>query len=151
VVLRVKHVAGEGLAEAMGLLWGQRLPVQLGELRPQAIVPVPLHWSRCWRRGFNQSEVLARQLARTLAIPCRPNWLRRVRRTPLQTRQTSPTARRENVQGAFAARAGLDLSGQSILLVDDVLTTGATANAAAQALRAAKAERVVVAILAHGR
>jgi predicted amidophosphoribosyltransferase len=100
------------------------------------------------RRGYNQSEILARPLAGRLRLPCRPGWLRRGRRTPQQTLQP-PAGRRENVRGAFRARAGAGLRGRTVLLVDDVLTTGSTAHEAARALRQAGAARVVVAVLAH--
>jgi predicted amidophosphoribosyltransferase len=74
--------------------------------------------------------------------------LRRIRATPPQTSQT-PSARRDNVRGAFRARQGLLLEGKTILLVDDVLTTGSTASEAAKALRSARPARIIVAVLAH--
>jgi predicted amidophosphoribosyltransferase len=110
----------------------------------------PLHWWRHWQRGHNQSEALARALARRLGVPCRPRWLRRVRHTPRQTQQP-PSARADNVRGAFRARRGAPLAGTTVLLVDDVLTTGSTASEAARALRAAGAGRVVVAVLGRAQ
>jgi predicted amidophosphoribosyltransferase len=107
----------------------------------------PLLWRRRWWRGYNQSESLARPLAARLGIPCRPSWLRRVRHTPEQKGQ-NVGAKLENVRGAFRAR-GSGLVGRCVLLVDDVLTTGATAGEAARALRQAGARRVVVAVLAR--
>jgi len=101
-----------------------------------------------WRRGYNQATALARALASGLRIPCRERWLRRVRATPFQT-DVAPSARRANVRGAFRAAADPNLKGQTVLLVDDVLTTGGTASEAARTLRAAGAARVVVAVLAH--
>jgi predicted amidophosphoribosyltransferase len=83
-------------------------------------------------------------------LPCRPRWLRRIRNTPQQMRQT-PADRRDNVRGAFRARARPALRGQTVLLVDDVLTTGSTCSEAARALREAGAARVVVAVLAHSQ
>jgi ComF family protein len=123
---------------------------RLQALGPHVIVPVPLHWRRHWQRGFNQSEALARALAQRLGTRCRPALLRRIRATPPQPGCTPPQ-RRDNVRGAFAARAGSSLPGQTILLVDDVLTTGATATEAARALQALRPARVIVAVLAHGR
>lgn len=147
-ILRIKNAHHEGLAEAVGELWAATANGRLKALEPSVIVPVPLHWRRRWRRGYNQAAALARALASGLQIPCRERWLRRVRATPFQT-AVAPSARRANVRGAFRAAADPNLKGQTVLLVDDVLTTGGTANEAARALRAAGAARVVVAVLAH--
>jgi len=149
-VLRIKHHSGEGLAELLGELWADHAGPSLRALGAEALVPVPLHWRRRWRRGYNQSEALAHGLAARLRLPVRPAWLRRIRATPIQPKQTL-AGRRDNVRGAFAA-AKLPVSVPTILLVDDVMTTGATASEAARALRAAGAGRVVVAVLsrAHG-
>jgi ComF family protein len=149
LVLRIKQPTGEMLAEMLGALWAEHAEGRLRELGADVIVPVPLHWRRRWSRGYNQSEVLARALADRLRLPCRPCWLRRVRNTPFQTQQT-PAERRINVQAGFHARPRPPLQGRTVLLVDDVLTSGSTASEAARALRAAGAARVVVAVLAHG-
>jgi len=149
LVLRMKSAWNEELAELLGELWASNAEVPFRAFNADVVVPVPLHWWRRWRRGYNQSESLARSLAMALGLPCRPRWLRRARATPMQTRQ-SPTVRRENVRGVFAARPRAALHGRTVLLVDDVLTTGSTASEAARALRAAGAARVVVAVLAHG-
>jgi ComF family protein len=148
-VLRLKNHSGEGMAELFGELWADHAGATFRALGVDALVPVPLHWRRRWRRGYNQSEAIAHGLAARLGLPCRPSWLRRTRATPMQTSQTF-AGRRENVRGAFAASR--PLAGRTVLLVDDVMTTGATASEAARALRAAGAGRVVVAVLAraHG-
>jgi predicted amidophosphoribosyltransferase len=111
---------------------------------------VPLHWRRLWQRGYNQSLAIARGLAGRLRLPCRPSWLRRIRNTPSQTSQTA-TNRRDNMRGAFAVPRGTRLGGNTILLVDDVMTTGATVREAAAPLKRAGAARVVVAVLARPR
>lgn len=146
-VLRLKQSYNEGLTENVGRLWGECAEPKLRALGVEAVVPVPLHWWRRWTRGYNQSEVLADALAERLGVPCQRSWLRRTRSTPPQTRQ-SPTGRWENMRGAFQATAGVGLKGQSVLLVDDVLTTGSTCSEAARALRLAGAARVHVAVLA---
>jgi ComF family protein len=150
VILRMKHSSGEPLAELVGETWAEFSEARLRALGADLVVPVPLHWRRRWWRGYNQSEALARPLARRLGWPCQPSGLRRIRNTPLQPSQ-SPLARLENVRGAFLAR-GRVLAGRTVLLVDDVLTTGGTASEAARALRRAGAKSVVVAVLAraHG-
>ncbi|HXG12821.1 MAG TPA: ComF family protein [Gemmataceae bacterium] len=148
VILRMKHLSGEGLAEAVGDLWAGHLAPRLRDDRPDLIVPVPLHWWRRWRRGYNQSEELAYRLAAHLGLLCRPSWLRRVRNTPQQA-ASSAAARRQNVRGAFRAAPRPALAGKCVLLVDDVLTTGSTASEAARALRDAGAARVLVAVLAR--
>jgi ComF family protein len=150
VILRMKHSSGEPLAELVGEVWAECSEAGLRTLGADVVVPVPLHWRRRWWRGYNQSEALARPLARRLGLPCQPSRLRRIRNTPLQPSQ-SPTARLENVRGAFLAR-GRGLAGRTVVLVDDVLTTGGTASEAARALRRGGARAVVVAVLAraHG-
>jgi ComF family protein len=149
VILRMKHVSGEGLTEVLGELWACHMDKRLRDLKADVIVPVPLYWWRRWTRGYNQSAVLAQALARQLCIPCRTRWLRRVRHTARQA-ILSAAARRPNVQEAFFAPARAELRGKIVLLVDDVLTTGSTANDAARALREAGVARVVVAVLARG-
>jgi ComF family protein len=149
-IVRMKTGAGEILAELLGQLWATHADLALRELAADVVVPVPLHWRRHWQRGFNQSEALARPLAMRLGLPCRPRWLCRTRHTPKQTAQT-PAERRTNVAGAFRARRVSALAGRSVLLVDDVMTTGSTCAEAAQALRHAGATRVVVAVLARAR
>jgi ComF family protein len=145
-VLRMKNHSGEGMAELFGELWAKHAKLAFDALGIDALTPVPLHWRRRWRRGYNQSEAVAHGLAARLRLPCRSSWLRRTRATPMQTTQTL-AGRRENVRGAFAAAH--PLAGQTILLVDDVMTTGATASEAARALRKAGAARVIVAVLAR--
>jgi ComF family protein len=147
-ILRMKSSVGEDFAEVLGTLWAQRAAFFFGAERFDCVVPVPLYWWRRWQRGFNQSEVLARCAARQLQLPCRDNVLRCIRRTGEQKR-LSRSMRRENVRNAF--RAAKLSAGSRVLLVDDVMTTGATAHEAARALRGAGAVRIVVAVLAHGR
>ncbi len=108
--------------------------------RFDAVVPVPLHANRLEKRGYNQSELLSRILAQSLGVACQPGLLQRLRDTKEQA-QLERGERRQNVEGAFAAMG--DLSGQRILLVDDVVTTGATMSQCALALRAGGAAAVL--------
>lgn len=147
-ILRMKHPGQETLVEAVGDAWSQIAQKQVRDLHCQLVIPVPLHWRRRWERGFNQSEILAKSWAKCLNLPFRPGWLKRTTNTPRQY-AVSPTERRENMRGAFLASRGAGLNGRSVLLVDDVMTTGSTAHEAGRALRAGGAERVVVAVLAR--
>lgn len=115
--------------------------------RYDAVVPVPLHWKKRWSRGFNQAELLARPVAKRRGIPVL-NALCRRKSTEVQASLTM-AARRKNVQGAFLARPGAKLQGKRILLIDDVMTTGATAGACAMALKRAGAASVTLAVLAR--
>lgn len=108
-----------------------------------AVVPVPLHPLRLREREFNQAERLARALALRLGIPLETRWLQRSAPTLTQTR-LSRQQRLANVKRAFRLRPGTVLQGKSCVLVDDVLTTGATTSACAAALKRAGAERVCV-------
>jgi ComF family protein len=148
MILRMKYADGETLAEMIGGLWAEHAETRLREVAADVVIPVPLHWWRRWRRGYNQSEALAVMLASQLKLPCRPGWLRRIRHTPQQTSQVH-TNRKENVRGAFRARLGARLRGKKVLLVDDVLTTGSTCHEAARAVCEVGASQVVVAVLAR--
>lgn len=145
-ILLMKHQYGEALAEAVGQLWADARRTELTGLPIDAVVPIPLHWLRWWQRGYNQAEALARSLARVLHKPCRTRWLWRRRHTPPQKAQTA-TERRRQMHGTFHARLPKKHKGASILLIDDVLTTGSTCNDAARALCAAGAAQVFVAVL----
>jgi ComF family protein len=113
------------------------------------IVPVPLHPIKEREREFNQADFLARSLGRALRLPVNKGLLRRVRFTQTQTRLTRPQ-RAANMESAFAPRAGRELDGENVILVDDVLTTGATTHACAQAARKAGAGDVCVWTVARG-
>ena len=112
----------------------------------ELFAPVPLHWTRRLRRGYNQSGVLARRLGhRSAKISTN---LVRTRRTKAQPAMSSPVARARNVAGAFAVRRGHDFGGRRICLVDDIKTTGATLNECAKVLKQAGASRVCALVLA---
>ena len=105
------------------------------------MIPVPLHRKRLLERGVNQAEVLARAVSERTGIPVRTALLERVRNTRPQTR-LSRKKRAGNVRGAYAAAKNANLSGKRVLIVDDVRTSGATARACAQTLRAAGCTKV---------
>jgi len=117
-----------------------------GPLPFMAIIPVPLHPVRLRQRGFNQSQELALAMSDILDIPVRENLLERIVDTPSQ-RGKNPAQRHANMSGVF--HASPDVRGGSFLLVDDVLTTGATLSAATNALKTAGAYWVAVAVAAR--
>ncbi|MHA1523879.1 MAG: ComF family protein [Alphaproteobacteria bacterium] len=124
--------------------WMARAGAQLlGEA--DVLVPVPLHWSRLWTRRYNQAAQLARALARTSGLACQTDFVRRTRRTRSQPGLTA-RQRRRNVAGAFSCppHQMAHIEGRRIILVDDVMTTGATVGAVARALRRNGAARVDV-------
>jgi competence protein ComFC len=158
-ILRLKYHRKTALALPLGRLLARSLDTPLSPLLPvsllpdkpafDAVVPVPLHPSRLRERGFNQAELLAQVVARERGWRVDTDGLRRVRRTRSQT-NLSPSERAANVQGAFVARSPLYFSHQSILLLDDVLTTTATLRECAKVVREAGATRVCIVALASG-
>lgn len=130
-VHRFKYQGWRLVAEPLAVLLAERIVVE--GLAAGYVVAVPLHRDRQRQRGFNQSELLARQLKKQLALKAPPGQLVRTRPTPPQVGHDRRW-RLENVKDAFRWRGGA-LQGQSILLVDDVATTGATLDACASALR----------------
>jgi ComF family protein len=137
-----KYRKMQPLAEHFGKWMALALP---REIAVDVVVPMPLHWWKRWRRGFNQADLLARQIARRWHAPVRA-VARRRKYTAVQAGLTN-AKRRANVQGAFEVRGRLD--GKHVLLVDDVMTTGATASACARALKRAGAARVTLLTLAR--
>ncbi len=147
--LRLKHERNAWLAPCLSELLVEARRDAFRELclDDALVVPVPLHWWRYWRRGYNQAEALAEGIAKQLKLPIRRS-LKRV----VGTRRLaglSRSARGEVIRDVFRARAHSRMMGRTVLLVDDVLTTGATCSAAARALKKAGAARVVVTVLAR--
>jgi ComF family protein len=109
-------------------------------------VPVPLHWTRRLARGYNQSHLIARRLTCGRGRICTD--LVRVRRTQTQPTMATPAARARNVAGAFAVRADHRFAGETVCLIDDIKTSGATLNECARTLKQAGAARVYALVLA---
>jgi ComF family protein len=136
------------LAPLMGRLMARAGADLLAEA--DALVPVPLHWRRLWLRRFNQSALLSRAISRYANLPLADGVLRRVKATAQQA-GLSKEQRAQNLQGAFRIPPENEaaVEGRRLVLVDDVLTTGATANAAARALLRAGAANVDVVVFAR--
>ncbi|HTZ37113.1 MAG TPA: ComF family protein [Stellaceae bacterium] len=146
LVLMLKHGDQTHLAGAFGR-WMHRSGAEL-LAGADLLVPVPLHWTRLIRRRFNQAGLLAHAIRAAGGPPVAADWLLRRRRTPSQGR-LGALARARNVRGAFAVRRGRDLRGKRVVLIDDVMTTGATAEECARVLRQAGAAWVGVLVLAR--
>lgn len=115
----------------------------------EMVVPVPLYWRRLFSRRYNQSAELGRALARRLGVPLNAQVLYRKRATPSQGAMVSAAARRRNVAGAFGVRNPEAIRGKTILLIDDVMTTGATLSACARTLLRAGAKEIRALCLAR--
>ena len=133
LILRFKNGGDLSLVPLFGrwlFYWAQPLLPSV-----DVIVPVPLHWTRLWKRHFNQSGLLAKELSKLSLIPYHPTLLRRVKKTPSQGPLTK-IQRQDNVHNAFFIHKKHQetIYNKRILLVDDVYTTGATLNACAKTL-----------------
>jgi ComF family protein len=133
-------------ARVLGMLFADRLTRTPDDSVPDLILPVPLHPSRLRRRGYNQSLELARPIARRLNVPLDILGVRRIRATPPQT-DLPKQARRANVRNAF--RATREYRNLHIAIVDDVMTSGHTADALARCLMKAGAKKVSVWVVAR--
>ncbi|MCF4995815.1 ComF family protein [Pseudomonas syringae] len=150
LITRFKHNAkwpfGHLLADVLGQYLQHRFDEDLP--RPDALLPVPMANKRLRQRGFNQAAMLGRWLSRQLELPCEENILRRIHHTSAQ-QDLDAKARKRNLLNAFILAPEVPVKGRHLALVDDVLTTGATAQALARLLMNAGAARVDVYCLAR--
>ncbi|WP_428522389.1 ComF family protein [Roseibium sp.] len=142
LVLGLKFARRRELAEAMGI-WMARAGAEF--LRDSLIIPVPLHWTRLWQRRFNQAGDLARVVAEVSGTEYAPFVLKRTKRTQQQVGLPAKE-RKRNVRRAFQVPGGQlqSLAGRSVVLVDDVYTTGSTVSACTKVLKSAGASTVDV-------
>ena len=150
IVLRMKRPTHHALSIAMGRLLARQRRAQLLEHQADVLIPIPMFWTRRLGRGINSPEVLAGCVGEGLAIPMRCNILVR-RRNTLPQAGLPPSRRFRNVKGAFEVRCPDAIENARVLLVDDVLTTGATCSEAAKTLKRAGAASVTVAVLARAQ
>ncbi|MCP1622054.1 ComF family protein [Pseudomonas nitroreducens] len=150
LVTRFKHQANAPLGRLLGQLLERHLlhAYEEGLPRPDRLIPVPLSRRRERQRGFNQAQLLAQWLASPLGLPVDNHTIRRTRDTPAQQGLDAAT-RKKNLRNAFTLADGAVVDGLHLALVDDVLTTGATAERIARLLRGAGARRVDVYCLAR--
>lgn len=140
IALQLKHGRQIAHARTISRLMARLVPI-ISSDNPAILIPVPLHRWRLWRRGFNQSALVADHLARLSGLSHHRMTLRRIKRTP-SLGHLNRHQRRKAVTGAFGVKG--DVQGRHIILIDDVFTTGSTAQACALALKKAGAARVDV-------
>lgn len=131
----------------LGRVYGADLVAEKYKDQFDVIVPVPLHPSKRKKRGYNQSEEFGKGLSEVLEIPCTEKFLKRIKATSTQTRK-SKLSRWENVSEVFEVQQEEELKGKRVLLVDDVVTTGATLEACGQKLLKAGCGDVSIACIA---
>lgn len=146
-MLEMKEVGHRPLTHSMARLLAEQRGEEIDRFKPDLIAAVPMYWSQRLRRGVNSAEEIGETLARRLRVPWGPRLLIRRRNTPPQS-ELSRTGRFENVRDAFRVSKCYQLKATRVLLVDDILTTGATCSEAARMLRQAGAAEVAVAVIA---
>ncbi len=143
-----KDEGTEEFADFFGRAAAEKLGMFIGAVKPDVIVPVPLHESRLRARGFNQAELYAKSLSRYVGIPV-AGLLKKTCRTKDQ-KGLAGNERVRNLEGAFRVIGAKDTVPKKVLLADDIYTTGSTVNACAAALKAAGVEKVYFVCIAAG-
>lgn len=147
-ILWMKHPSGECLSTAIAQLLAARREALLREFNADCIVPIPMYWGRRIWRGVNSAEVLAEELSAQLGVPVLVGALAR-RRNTLPQKDLGHAERFRNVRGAFALSGGYGLGDARVLVVDDIMTTGATCSEVAKTLK--KAGAIAVSAIVVGR
>jgi competence protein ComFC len=149
-LVRYKFMEKPSYYRAFAGLLIRKLKQVTNSQRFDMIISVPLHWKKKRARGYNQALLVSRQVSRLLKLPECSHMLVRCRETASQS-LLKKTDRQSNVSGAFIVTNPAAVAGKSILLLDDVMTTGSTVNECCRALKAAGAREAVAAVIASGR
>lgn len=149
MVAKLKYEYAIELSEHMGRMMANFWALRRGRDEHPFVMPVPLHKKRLAERGFNQAELLVQHFCAASGLVCLPLALVRRRNTESQV-GLSLEDRVRNVAGAFCVREGEEVRGRTVILIDDVCTTGSTLSAAASALGAAGAKKVIALTFARG-
>jgi len=149
-VLRSKRSTEEALTLALGALMGQQLGPLLETQEIELVTNTPTHWKRRWQRGVQSTELLLRGIVSQVALPVASRMLR-CRRYTRKQGTLSPAERFRNVSNAFRVRKPRQVRGKHVLVVDDVMTSGATLNELARVLQQAGARKVSNVVLARGQ
>lgn len=147
IIHNIKYKNHQKSLRQLGQYYGQICQRNPFPTTPDLLIPVPLHPKRLLQRGYNQSLLLAQGMAATLQIPCNPHVLLRRKNTTTQTTKNKKE-RIKNMQNAFTVSVPTQIQHQHLLLIDDVVTTGATLKSCAHALLNAGAREVSIAVLA---
>lgn len=147
----LKYNGVKEIALNLGWILAERIKSEIPDWKSGIILaPIPLYSARERARGFNQAELLAKAVAEKLGAEMRTDFLKKIKDTPPQARASSKKERFENIKGSFEAIFVPALKESRIILIDDVLTTGATMGEAAKALRKAGAKVIIGAVVARG-
>jgi len=150
LILKMKRQDNELLAKNLAILWHMQFGDWANTLHVDAVIAVPMHWRRFFVRAVNSADAIAAEIAHRLGLPQIGRTLRRVRNTAPQE-NLSPFSRFRNVRNAFAFPKGSPFRNRRILLIDDVLTTGATASELARVLKTGGASFVAVGVVARAQ
>lgn len=150
LILQMKRQENELLAKNLAILWLMQFGAWAAAHQIDAVVAVPMHWTRFFCRAVNSASAIADVVARGSGIPQVGQGLRRIRRTAPQE-NLNPFARFRNIRNAFSKPKGLPFCNRRILVIDDVLTTGATASELARVLKAGGADFVAVGVIARAQ
>ena len=148
IIHQLKYGCHPSLARPLAVRLASAYEAHRHGLQADWVIPVPLHPARERERGFNQSSEIARHLSRIAGVPLARHWLLRTRPTEVQAGLTRH-ARRRNVSGAFEMSKSAEVRGRTVLVIDDVFTTGATLNECAKILRQSGAEKISVLTVAR--